>query len=70
MKQVIASVLILVGYVAVALAFFSGIGYALFLMGPGGVAVGVAAWSGFVLWAKLLVGGFVSMLVGGIMGVS
>lgn len=60
-------ILVLLGYFAMVLAFISGLGYGLYLLGVVGLAFGPAAWAGFVLWAKMLGGGFVSLIVGGIM---
>ncbi len=60
-------ILILVGYVAMALATVSGLGYGLYLMGVAGLTFGPAAWSGFVLFAKMLGGGLLSLIAGAIL---
>lgn len=61
------AMLMIVGYLCMASAVISGVGYGLYLLGVVGLTFGLAAWSGFVLFAKLLGGGFVSLIVGGIM---
>lgn len=58
------AILIVLGYIAMALATISGIGYFLYMMGVVGLAFGPAAWQGFVLFLKLLVGGLVTMFAG------
>lgn len=63
-------ILMIIGYLCMALAVMSGIGYGLYLLGVVGLTFGLAAWNGFVLFAKLLGGGFVSLLIGAIMAYS
>jgi len=58
------AILIILGYIAMALATISGFGYSLYLMGVVGITFGPAAWAGFVLFLKLLVGGFVTLFAG------
>lgn len=58
------AILIVLGYIAMALATISGIGYFLYLMGVVGLAFGPAAWQGFVLFLKLLFGGLVTVFAG------
>jgi hypothetical protein len=65
--KALGAILLIVSYVAMALAFVSGIGYGLYLLGVAGVAFGPAAWSGFVLWAKMFFGGLVGVFVGLVM---
>jgi hypothetical protein len=62
-------ILILVGYVAMALATVSGLGYGLYLMGVAGLTFGPAAWGGFVLFAKMLGGGLLSLVAGAVLSV-
>lgn len=63
MKHLFATLLV-IGYICAALAFVCGIGYALYLFGVVEMAVGKAMWSGFVLWAQMLVGGLITSAVG------
>lgn len=65
MKGVFA-VLVVIGWICMALAIVSGIGYGLYLLGVVGVSFGPAAWSGFVLWAKMFFGGLLSLVVGAV----
>lgn len=60
-------VLLGLGYLAIALAFISGLGYGLYLLGVVGMAFGPAAWAGFVLWAKMFFGGLLGCGVGAVM---
>lgn len=62
-------ILIVIGYLCMALTTISGVGYGLYLLGAVGLAFGPAAWSGFVLFLKMFGGGLVSLLVGSIMAV-
>ena len=62
MKHLFATLLV-IGYICAALAFVCGIGYALYLFGVVEMAVGKAMWSGFVLWAQMLVGGLITSAV-------
>jgi hypothetical protein len=64
MKELIFGFLFIGGIVAVVLAQVTGIGMFLCEWGVNGVGVGVAAWSGFSLWLKLLVGGLISIVIG------
>lgn len=59
--------LVVIAYLAMALAVVSGIGYGLYLLGVVGLAFGPAAWAGFVLWAKMFFGGLVGLIVGSVM---
>lgn len=65
MKTMFAA-LIVIGWVSMALAFVSGIGYGLYLVGVVELALGKAAWGGFLLWAKMFFGGAVALVVGGV----
>lgn len=65
MKNMFA-ILVLLGYVCMAIAFICSLGYGLYLFGVVELTFGKAAWAGFVLWLKMFVGGFVSLIVGAI----
>jgi len=47
----------------IALAQVTGIGYALYLWAHD-MALGLALWSGFLLWFKLMVTGLLSGIIG------
>lgn len=64
MKSGVFLVLVVIGYLSMALAFVSGIGYGLYLLGAVELTFGASAWAGFLLWVKMFVGGFISLLVG------
>lgn len=68
MKANIAVFTMILGYALLALAFITGLGYGLYLMGVAGMAFGPAAWGGFVLWLKMFVGGIVALISGFIIG--
>lgn len=57
-------VLAVIGVFMMGLSVVSGIGYALYLMGVVGLGFGAAAWAGFLLWLKMVLGGFVMYFVG------
>lgn len=60
------AVLVVIGYICMALAFICGLGYGFYLLGVVEIAFGKAAWGGFILWAKMFFGGLVSLVVGGV----
>lgn len=62
--KALGAILVVLGYLGMALATISGIGYGLYLMGVVGLTFGVAAWGGFVLFLKMFVGGIVSLFAG------
>ena len=53
MKAGLFAALIFIGYLSTALAFVSGIGYGLYLLGVVELTFGASAWAGFI---SLLVG--------------
>lgn len=65
MKSLFA-VLVVIGYICMALAFICGLGYGFYLLGVVELAFGKASWGGFILWAKMFFGGLVSLIVGGL----
>lgn len=64
MKEIFFGILFFGGIAAVFLAQVIGVGVFLYGWGVDGLAVGAAAWSGFAIWLKLLIGGFVSLIIG------
>jgi hypothetical protein len=63
MKSMFAIVMV-VGYIAMALAFVCGLGYGFYLLGVVELTFGKAAWGGFLLWGKMFVGGLIALAVG------
>lgn len=53
-----------IGILSAVAANILGIGYGLYLMGPGGLEIGMALWGGFSLWIKLISAGFISTVFG------
>ena len=64
MKSGIFLALVVIGYLSMTLAVISGIGYSLYLLGVVELTFGAAAWAGFLLWVKMMLGGLVSLVVG------
>jgi len=64
MKSGIFLALVVIGYLSMTLAVVSGIGYSLYLLGVVELTFGAAAWAGFLLWVKMMLGGLVSLVVG------
>lgn len=70
-EGVLAVILILMvfgGYIAMMFSVLSGIFYAIYLAGPGGVTIGMALWKGLVLFCSMFFGGFFSILTGAMIG--
>lgn len=62
--KALGGVLLVVGWLCVALAFVSGLGVGIYSLGVLNLAFGASAWAGFVVWLKMIVGGFASLIVG------
>lgn len=62
--KALGGVLLVVGWLCVALAFVSGLGVGIYSLGVLNLAFGASAWVGFVVWLKMIVGGFASLIVG------
>lgn len=62
--KALGGILLVVGWLCVALAFVSGLGVGIYSLGVLNLAFGVSAWAGFVVWLKMIVGGFASLIVG------
>ena len=60
-------ILIFLGWLFVALAFVSGLGFGIYALGVLNMAFGAAAWVGFVVWMKCFFGGIASFIIGGIL---
>ncbi len=64
MKDSIGMALIILGYIMLALATISGIGYGLYNWGSVGLELGASAWMGFVLFMKMFGGGAIVLITG------
>lgn len=62
--KALGGILLVVGWLCVALAFVSGLGVGIYSLGVLNLAFGASAWAGFVIWLKMIVGGFLSLIVG------
>lgn len=62
--KALGGILLVVGWLCVALAFVSGLGAGLYSLGVLNLAFGASAWAGFVVWLKMIVGGFASLIAG------
>lgn len=56
------------GYIAMMFSVLSGIFYAIYLAGPGGVAIGMALWKGLMLFCSMFFGGLFSILTTTVIG--
>lgn len=62
--NLIGVILTPLGFLAIILGNLSGVGYFLYLLGPGDLTFGMAAWGGFSLWLKIVGGGLISLVIG------
>lgn len=62
--KALGGILLVIGWLCVALAFVSGLGVGIYSLGVLNLAFGASAWAGFVVWLKMIVGGFASLIVG------
>ena len=62
--KIVFETLIVLGYICMSLAFICSLGYGLYLLGVVELTFGKAAWAGFVLWLKMIAGGFLSIAIG------
>lgn len=68
MKHIFSIILLVIFYASIATIAFStigSIGYGLYLWGSVGLAFSASCWTAFALWLKLVIGGFIGMLVSG-----
>ncbi len=65
--KALGGILLVVGWLCVALAFVSGLGVGIYSLGVLNLAFGAAAWTGFVVWMKCFFGGIASFIIGGIL---
>ena len=62
--KALGGILLVLGWLCLALAFVSGLGVGIYSLGVLNLAFGASAWAGFVVWLKMIVGGFASLIVG------
>lgn len=55
---------VILGWASMGLATVGSIIYAIYLFGPAGLTLGMALWTAVILWLKMMVGGFVLLLIG------
>ena len=65
--KALGGILLVVGWLCVALAFVSGLGVGIYSLGVLNLAFGASAWAGFVVWMKCSFGGIASFIIGGIL---
>jgi hypothetical protein len=61
---ILAAVLIFVGWAFLAFGTAISIGYGLYSWAIADVVFKVALWTAFITWVKLVVSGFISLIVG------
>lgn len=55
---------VILGWLSMSLATIGSVIYAIYLFGPAGATLGMALWTAAMLWIKMMVGGFVLLVVG------
>lgn len=55
---------VVLGWLSMGLATVGSIIYTIYLFGPAGLTLGMALWTAVILWLKMMVGGFVLLLIG------
>jgi len=65
---IILLIMVFGGYIAMMSSVLSGVVYAIYLAGPGGVAIGMALWKGLILFFSMFFGGFSSILTASLIG--
>ncbi len=66
--ETIGRIFLVVGLLVLALSTVGSIGYGLYLWGGLGGALGASAWAAFLTWIKLVIGGFIAVVIGVVMG--
>ena len=56
--------LVILGWLSMSLATIGSVIYAIYLFGPAGATLGMALWTAAMLWIKMMVGGFVLLIIG------
>lgn len=55
---------VILGWLSMSLATIGSVIYAIYLFGPAGATLGMALWTAAMLWIKMMVGGFVLLIIG------
>lgn len=55
---------VVLGWLSMSLATIGSVIYAIYLFGPAGATLGMALWTAAMLWIKMMVGGFVLLIIG------
>lgn len=56
--------LVILGWISINLGTLASVIYAIYLFGPAGATLGMALWTAAMLWVKMVVGGFVLLIIG------
>lgn len=62
----LGALLVIIGYICLALATISGIGVAIYFWADG-LTLAKALWEGFVIFLKMFGGGLVSLIIGAVL---
>ena len=60
----LGAILVLIGFIGIALAKILGIGIALYMAGVADYEIGYSLWTGFCWWASLCFSGLGSLIFG------
>lgn len=55
---------VILGGLSMSVATIGSVIYAIYLFGPAGLTLGMALWTAAMLWIKMMVGGFVLLIIG------
>lgn len=55
---------VILGWLSMSLATIGSVIYAIYLFGPAGATLGMALWTAAMLWIKMMVGGFILLIIG------
>ena len=55
---------VILGWLSMSLATIGSVIYAIYLFGPAGATLGIALWTAAILWIKMMVGGFILLIIG------
>ena len=55
---------VILGWLSMSLATIGSVIYAIYLFGPAGATLGMVLWTAAMLWIKMMVGGFVLLIIG------
>jgi len=64
MKENIAMILVVIGFLILAVATIGSVGYGLYQWGSIGLPFNTSAWMAFVIWLKTVGSGFLLVILG------